>query len=87
MENMENMENSHRVLTWVGHSSIETGSVATGLTSGSLPLDPRLVVDNPHIAPIVVGADVRLVLDDHNRSLEEILAAGNICIAVMTVSV
>ena len=69
--------------TWVRHSSIETGCVATGLASGSLPLDPRLVVDNPHVTPAVVGTDVRLVLNDHNRTLEEILAAGNICIAVI----
>ena len=57
------------------HPSIKAGCVATGLASGSLPLDPRLVVDNPHVTPVVVGAHVRLILHDHNGPLEEILAA------------
>ena len=59
------------------HPGIKAGCVAAGLTAGSLPLDPRLVVHNPHVTPVVVGADVRLVLHDHNRPLEEILAAKN----------
>ena len=61
----------------MGHSSVQTGRVSAGLTPRPLPLDAGLVIHDPHVAAVVVGADVGLVLYDHNGPFEKILAPKN----------
>lgn len=56
------------------HAGVETGCVATSLASCSLPLDTRHVNHNPHITFVQVVADIRLLLGQHHRPLEKVLA-------------
>ena len=56
------------------HAGVETSCVATSLASRSLPLDTRHVNHNPHITFVQVVADIRLLLGQHHRPLEKVLA-------------
>ena len=62
-------------VTWMRHASIETSCVSTALTPSTLPLETRGVVNYPHIAVVLIGTHIRLVLDYHHRALEEVLAS------------
>ena len=57
------------------HAGIKTGCISTSLASRSFPLDPRHVNHNPHVALVQVVADIRLLLGQHHRPLEEVLAS------------
>ena len=56
------------------HAGIETGCISASLASCSFPLDPGHVDHNPHVTLVQVVADVRLLLGQHHRSLEKVLA-------------
>ena len=56
------------------HAGIKTGCISTSLASRSFPLDPRHVNHNPHVTLVQVVADIRLLLGQHHRPLEEVLA-------------
>ena len=56
------------------HAGIQASCIAASLASRPLPLDPRHVNHNPHITFVQVVADIRLLLGQHHRPLEKVLA-------------
>ena len=68
--------------TWVGHALVQAGGVSAVLAPRPLPLEPRLVVHDAHVAVLLVGAHVRLLLHHHHRPLEEVLASAEILMII-----